>query len=389
MVAPLGSWRIGRIVHRIAPHLLLRGSGLFERDAIGRPGSDVGSAMRQSGPCRSTDRFDELAGSLGGFYTSWAAYLGLELGLFDRIRDAGPGGIPPDELALASRCLVEPVEAWVRLADAVELVVVRRQAGPRDRRGDDDPPRQRAARVPRRPVRVDGREQPRLRAAGRVLPDRPDDPRAAAAVPPGDRGGHGPGHRRVLPGGAGGAARAGGGARRRAGGSSTSPAAAGRWLIAVARRFPETTLVGVEFESDSVGRALRHVAEAGLGERIAIENRDPASAARSTPSSTSSTSRTRCTSCPIRWPPCARPGRRSGRAAGSWSSTGACRRRSRSRARSTGRCCGGSRSTSSTRARRIWDLAGYLAQFADAGVPAPAAIDLPSGATLFAVTRPG
>ena len=37
---------------------------------------------------------------------------------------------------------------------------------------------------------------------------------------------------------------------------------------------------------------------------------------------------------------------------------------------------------------RIWDLAGYLAQFEDAGVPAPAAIDLPSGATLFAIGRP-
>ena len=223
----------------LRPHLLLHGSGLFGA-ATGRtrPG------RRRRGPCdnpaMSIDRrFDELAGSLGGFYTSWAAYLGLELGLFERIREAGPGGIPPDELALASRCLVRAGRRLGPAGRRGRARRVRRQARPGDRRGDDDPPRQRASRVPRRPVRVDRREQPRLRASRRVLPDRPDDPRAAAAVPSGDRGGHGPGHRRLLPGGARGAARARGGARRRrararrrlrraAGGSSRSPVASRR-----------------------------------------------------------------------------------------------------------------------------------------------------------------
>jgi SAM-dependent methyltransferase len=45
----------------------------------------------------------------------------------------------------------------------------------------------------------------------------------------------------------------------------------GRWLIAMARRFPGLSLVGVEFEADSVARARRNVAEAGLDERIRIE----------------------------------------------------------------------------------------------------------------------
>jgi SAM-dependent methyltransferase len=45
----------------------------------------------------------------------------------------------------------------------------------------------------------------------------------------------------------------------------------GRWLIAVARRFPATHLVGVEFEPDSVARAIRHVTDAGLDGRIRIE----------------------------------------------------------------------------------------------------------------------
>ncbi|HEX3428787.1 MAG TPA: class I SAM-dependent methyltransferase, partial [Candidatus Limnocylindrales bacterium] len=48
----------------------------------------------------------------------------------------------------------------------------------------------------------------------------------------------------------------------------------GRWLIALARRFPATTLVGVEFEPDSVARAIRHVSEASLDDRIRIVARE-------------------------------------------------------------------------------------------------------------------
>ena len=48
----------------------------------------------------------------------------------------------------------------------------------------------------------------------------------------------------------------------------------GKWLIAVAQRFPATSLVGVEFEPDSVARAMRHVTDAGLESRIRIEARD-------------------------------------------------------------------------------------------------------------------
>ena len=44
----------------------------------------------------------------------------------------------------------------------------------------------------------------------------------------------------------------------------------GRWLIAMARRFPALELVGVEFEPDSVARAKANVAAAGLG-----SDRDP------------------------------------------------------------------------------------------------------------------
>src|SRR5206468_954170 len=44
----------------------------------------------------------------------------------------------------------------------------------------------------------------------------------------------------------------------------------GRWLVAMARRFPAIQLVGVEFEADSVARARAAVAEEGLADRIAI-----------------------------------------------------------------------------------------------------------------------
>ena len=44
----------------------------------------------------------------------------------------------------------------------------------------------------------------------------------------------------------------------------------GRWLIAMARRFAELELVGVEFEADSVARARANVEAAGLSDRITI-----------------------------------------------------------------------------------------------------------------------
>ena len=162
----------------------------------------------------------------------------------------------------------------------------------------------------------------------------------------------------------------------------------GRWLIAVARRFPETTLVGVEFESDSVGRALRHVAESGLGDRIVIENRDPASlpfdaefdlvyfqdALHELPDPVAAL-RTAWVAV--------RPGGRL--VVLDW-----CLPPTVEESRSLhGAMLWGIQIDELYQGTRIWDEAGYLAQFEEAGVPAPAAIELPSGATLFAVDRPG
>src|SRR4029079_2649091 len=39
------------------------------------------------------DQFEDAAASVAGFYESWVIYLGIELGLFAAIRDAGRAGI--------------------------------------------------------------------------------------------------------------------------------------------------------------------------------------------------------------------------------------------------------------------------------------------------------
>jgi SAM-dependent methyltransferase len=44
----------------------------------------------------------------------------------------------------------------------------------------------------------------------------------------------------------------------------------GRWLIAMARRFPSLELVGVEFEADSVARSRAAIEAEGLTDRIVI-----------------------------------------------------------------------------------------------------------------------
>ncbi len=111
----------------------------------------------------------------------------------------------------------------------------------------------------------------------------------------------------------------------------------GRWLIAVATRFPETSLVGVELEPDSLARAV----PPRPGGRPVEPDRDRGPARRGPalagPRSTWSTSRTRSTMCRIRSPRSGRRGPASAPAGGSSSSTGRCPRPATNRARSTAR----------------------------------------------------
>ena len=215
------------------------------------------------------DRFDDLIASLGGFHRSWMVYLGLELGFFAHLRAAGPAGLTSGDLASLAGCRREAVEAWVSAADAHEVATL----GDDRITIEDD-----VAAIlldENRPEFLGGQFVHAAVASldwggildffrtGEPIRRRPDRYRVAierltaqditvffqealAELPQlvADllRGG------RVVD------VHCGG----------------GRWLIAMARRFPALELVGVESETDSVVRAQANVAAAGLIDRIAI-----------------------------------------------------------------------------------------------------------------------
>jgi SAM-dependent methyltransferase len=219
---------------------------------------------------RIDDRFDDLVASLGGFYRTWYVFVGLELGLLQRLRDAGAEGLTPAELARRTGTEPRLVSDWAWGADAHDLVTMEdgRIAVPDD-----------VAVVLLDAARSEYLGGQFLHAAtgsldyahllevfrtGMPVASRPDRYRAAierltvqdiavffqevlVSVPelvvslrPGSR---------IL----------------------DIHCGGGRWLIAMARRFPGTTLTGVEFEPDSVARARANVASSVLSDRITIE----------------------------------------------------------------------------------------------------------------------
>ena len=215
------------------------------------------------------DRYDDLISSLAGFHRSWLVYLGIELGLLARVRAAGGTGISTADLAAATATQPEAIEAWAWASDAHELTTfedgrlvmdedvaailldgdradflggqfVHAVVASMDWGGLADffrtgiPTGERPARY-REAIEVLTRQdiavffQEALAALPQLVADLA-------------RGG------RVVD------VHCGG----------------GRWLVAMARRFPALELVGVEFEADSVARARATVAEEGLSDRIAI-----------------------------------------------------------------------------------------------------------------------
>ena len=222
---------------------------------------------------RHDDRFDDLVASLGGFYRSWLVYLGLELGLFARLAAAGRSGMTPAELAAATRTHPEAIEVWAWAADAHDLAnfeggrlvvdhdvaTILLDAGRPEFLGGQF--------IHAVVASLDWDRMVSFFRTGEPFRDRPDRYRAAierltvqdvavffqealAALPQLvadlSRGG------RVLD------VHSGG----------------GRWLIAMAQRFPSLQLVGVEFEADSVARARANVSAAGLADRITIQHGD-------------------------------------------------------------------------------------------------------------------
>jgi SAM-dependent methyltransferase len=332
------------------------------------------------------DRFEELAASVAGFYESWAIYLGVELGLFAAIRDAGPAGIDPEALATATSSRPEPVHAWIRAAHAADLLAL---DGDRVRLDDDveaillddtHPEFLGGQFVTAVVSSLDYAGLVPFFRTGRTIDERPPRfHRAIEAVTVQDiavffqeglaqlpeltatlsRGA------RVLDVGCGG----------------------GRWLMAVARRFPATELVGVEDEPDSVARAMRHVSEAGLGGRIRIEPRsipdmpfrdqfdlvylqdalhelaDPVASLRASWAAVAPGGRL----VVLEW--CLPDASADGQTLQS-------------------QLLWGIQLDELYQGTRMYTHDGYREIFAAAGVPAPAVIDLLSGATLFVAKRP-
>jgi SAM-dependent methyltransferase len=222
---------------------------------------------------RLDDRFDELIDTLTGFHRTWLVYLGVELGLFARLRQAGRDGLSAADLASVSGCAPGPIEAWVSAADAHEL------ADLRDGRLVLDGDTAIILLDEARPEFLGGQFVHSVIASldwsamldffrtGEPVRQRPDRYRqsierltvqdvavffqeALASLPQlvGDLGAGG----RVV----------------------DIHCGGGRWLIAMARRFPSLELVGIEFEDDSVDRARANVVAASLADRIAIRHGD-------------------------------------------------------------------------------------------------------------------
>src|SRR5262249_46162404 len=216
---------------------------------------------------RLDDRFDDLVASLGGFYRTWYAVAGLELALCEALRGGGADVLTAGEPA--SRTGTDPglIGRWAWGADAHDLVAVEdgRISVPDDVALvllDADRSEYLGGQYLHAAIgSLDFDAIPDVFRTGRALASRPDRYRVAierltvqdvavffqevlAALPqlvvdlqPGS----------VI---------------------MDIHCGGGRWLMAMARRFPGTSLCGVEFEPDSVARAERHVAEAGLQDRI-------------------------------------------------------------------------------------------------------------------------
>ncbi|HYO44052.1 MAG TPA: class I SAM-dependent methyltransferase [Candidatus Limnocylindrales bacterium] len=222
------------------------------------------------------DRFDDMVASLGGFYRTWYVVTGLELGLFARLREAGQAGLAADELARRTGTDAALVGRWAWGAAAHDLVEVADDRLVLD--GDvatilldADRPEYLGGQFLHAAIgSLDFADFAQVFRTGVPLASRPDryrqaierltaqdvavffqevlpaNPQLVVDLQPGCR---------IL----------------------DIHCGGGRWLVAMARRFPGTRLTGIEFEADSVARARAAVETAVLGDRVTIEQGDVAS----------------------------------------------------------------------------------------------------------------
>ena len=333
------------------------------------------------------DRFEILVDSLVGYHRAWVVYLGLELGLLAAIRAAGPEGLTPDELAARTGCAAEPIGVWALASEAFDLASF---DGERLRLDDS------LARIlldQDRPEYLGGQFHHTVVAAmdyegladffrtGQPRTDRPDRYRASierltvqditvffeealAALPDlvadlvrGIR-------------------------------VADVHCGGGRWLVAMARRFPESQFMGVEFETDSVRRARANVAAAGLADRVRIAEAD-------IPDIDESVGQLDMTYFQYALHQLASPvdGLRAGwsalRPGGrlvvlDWTAPGSLEELRTAH----GQLVAGLMLDELYGGARLFTVSDFERTFAEAGLPAPAIIDLPSGATLLVARRP-
>ena len=219
------------------------------------------------------DRFDDLVASLGGFHRTWYIVTGLELGLFARLRESGADGMTSDELARRTGTEPALIGRWAWGAGAHDLIELAddRLRMPEDVAGillDANRPEYLGGQFLHAAIgSLDFADLPEVLRTGVPKASRPDryrqaierltvqdiavffqevlpaTPQLVIDLQPGSR---------IL----------------------DIHCGGGRWLIAMARRFPATTLTGIEFEPDSVTRARAAVEAAVLADRITIEHGD-------------------------------------------------------------------------------------------------------------------
>ena len=222
---------------------------------------------------RLDDRFDEMVDTLAGFHRTWIVYLGVELGLFAQLRAAGQRGLTANELADSSGCAPGPIAAWVSAADAHDLAELVDDRLQLDEESavvllDEARPEFLGGQFVHSVVAsLDWAGMLDFFRTGEPTLERPDRYRQSIArLTVQDVAVFFQEALAELPQLVGDLSRGGRVVDIHCGG--------GRWLIAMAQRFPATELVGLEFEPDSAARATAAVTAAALADRIEIRRLD-------------------------------------------------------------------------------------------------------------------
>jgi SAM-dependent methyltransferase len=219
---------------------------------------------------RLDDRFDDLIAALGGFYRTWLVFLGVDLGFFRAIRGAGEVGLGVADLALRTSTHPRAAETWAWAAAAHGLVNAEGGVLTVDPETalillDEQRSEFLGGQFVHTVVAtLDWDRMIEFFRTGVPVPSRPDRYRAAIEqVTRQDIAVFFAEGLATLPNLV---------AKLASGGRVLDVhCGGGRWLVAMAQRFPDLELVGIEAEPDSITRARLLVEDAGFSRRIRIE----------------------------------------------------------------------------------------------------------------------